>query len=93
MEACGLAGHLIRVLMQTWDPLTGNMSPEELERERDESGADGPTGTSFLTIEIRTLNNLRKILTLKDVHNSPQVACRSVSCPNVVLTLTMNVQR
>lgn len=45
MEACGLAGHLRRVLMQTWDPLTGNMSPEELERERDESGADGPTGT------------------------------------------------
>lgn len=48
MEACGLAGHLRRVLMQTWDPLTGNMSPEELKRERDESGADGPTGT-FLT--------------------------------------------
>lgn len=91
MEACGLAGHLRRMLMQTWDPLTGNMSPEELKRERDESGADGPTAT-FLTTEIRTLNNLRKILTLKDVHNSPQVASRSVSCPNVVLTLTMNVQ-
>lgn len=91
MEACGLAGHLRRMLTQTQDPLTGNMSPEELKRERDESGVDGPTAT-FLTTEIQNLNNLKKILTLKDVHNSPQIASRSVSCPNVVLTLTMNVQ-